>query len=335
MKARRLLTAAAATAAITAAMAPAAAAESSAGEPIGAGLWEDTYVLDHTDEPRPCGDFTRNGDGFCVADDNVGVELGVRFEVTEPVLITGVRMYRVDPGPLRASLWSTDGQPLAAATIADGDENFSSGWQDVAFEDSVPVPTGTEFIASYYSPGAQYAFEHYFFTSSAYQAGPLVALQSEVGSGNGVFCYDDDVDCSSNGFPIRTYRDSNYWVSPLWQYPFEGFSAQVEENGWVTAKAGRAIPVDFSLGGDYGLDILAEGYPKATRTLCPSADVTMAALDSTSTSTAGNSALSYDAETDEYKYVWKTSKRAAGSCYEFRVGLVDGSTHSFMVNFVK
>jgi hypothetical protein len=332
MKARRLLTAVAATVAAAAAMTPAAATESPTADSVGAGLWEAT---DSPPTEQDCGSFTLQ-DGFCVASDNFGgVELGVRFEVTESVLITGVRMYRADAGPLTASLWSTDGLRLADGVIPAVDTSFAPGWQDVAFESPVSVPTGTEFIASYYSPSATYAFTYDYFTS-AYEAGPLVALESVEGSGNGVFCYDSGLGCDPDfNYPVGSFRDSNYWVSPLWQYPFQGFSAQVEEGGWVTAKAGRAIPVDFSLGGDYGLGILAEGYPKATRTICPSANVSSVELESTLTSTAGNSALSYDAQTGEYKYVWKTSKDAAKKCYEFQVGLVDGSVRSLNVEFVR
>lgn len=327
MKARRLLTAVAATAAVAAAMAPAAAAESTTGDPVGAGLWESTYSPGAQDDD--CGAFSADVNDFCVADDTIGVELGVRFQVTEPVMITGVRMYRADAAALTASLWATDGTRLAEANIPAAETSFTPGWQDVAFTRPVSVPTGETFTASYYSPNATYAFEYGYFTDSAFQSGPLTALQSVQGSGNGVFCY--ATDC----YPDETFRDSNYWVSPLWQYPFQGFSAQVDEADWVTAKAGRAIPVSFSLGGDYGLDILADGYPKATRTACPSSNVTMLELDSTSTATAGNSALSYDVETGDYKYVWKTSKDAAKKCYEFQVGLVDGSIHSLNLEFAK
>jgi len=316
---RLLVAASAAVAVIAGGVTPATGAESSAGS----GLWEANFIPEQTD----CGTFESDGKGFCVADDGVGVELGVRFQVTEPVLITGVRMYRADAGELRASLWSTDGEPLAQTTIAAvNPEDFTNGWQDVPFTEPVPVPTEQTFIASYYSPSATYGFEYDYFAGSAHESGPLLALQSIQGSGNGVFCYAEDC------YPDETFRDSNYWVSPLWQYPFEGFSALAEAD-MVEAKAGRAIPVQFSLGGDYGLDILADGYPKATPTSCGRSAETMT-LDDSSTSTAGDSGLRYDAETGEYMYVWKTPRAAAG-CYEFQLGLVDGSENSLTVNFVK
>ena len=42
-----------------------------------------------------------------------------------------------------------------------------------------------------------------------------------------------------------------------------------------TAKAGSAIPVKFSLGGDKGLAILTDGYPKATKIACDTPEPVM------------------------------------------------------------
>ena len=54
-----------------------------------------------------------------------------------------------------------------------------------------------------------------------------------------------------------------------------------------------------------------------------------------STPTAGASSSEHDPTTDQYTYVWKTSKAWAGSCYRFELGLDDGSSHTFDISFLK
>ena len=62
-------------------------------------------------------------------------------------------------------------------------------WQDVLFSAPVAISPGQTYIASYFAPNADYAFEWDYFTNSSYTAGPITALQSAVGDGNGVFNY--------------------------------------------------------------------------------------------------------------------------------------------------
>ena len=45
------------------------------------------------------------------------------------------------------------------------------------------------------------------------------------------------------------------------------------------------------------------------------------------TLTAGGSSLSYDAGTDTYTYVWKTSKNWSDTCRQLVVKLADGTEH--------
>jgi len=112
-------------------------------------------------------------------------------------------------------------------------------------------------------------------------------------------------------------------------YSFSGFFAPVDNTPTFNlAKAGSAIPVKFSLGGDQGLDIFATGYPKSKEISCD----TSALLDAIeATVTAGSSSLSYDPIADQYVYVWKTDKAWAGTCRQLIVRLDDGTDH--MANF--
>jgi len=96
-------------------------------------------------------------------------------------------------------------------------------------------------------------------------------------------------------------------------------------------KAGSAIPVKFSLGGNQGLSIFAAGYPVSTVTACGAT----ATDDVETTVTAGGSSLSYDALANQYIYVWKTDKAWAGSCRTLTVKLTDGTIHQANFSFTK
>ncbi|MDQ4041552.1 MAG: PxKF domain-containing protein, partial [Actinomycetota bacterium] len=88
------------------------------------------------------------------------------------------------------------------------------------------------------------------------------------------------------------------------QYSFTGFLRPVDNLPTLNAvKAGQAVPVKFSLGGNHGLSIFATGYPKSQTIPCDST-ATVDGIESTVS--AGGSSLSYDATTDTYTYVWKT-----------------------------
>ena len=116
-------------------------------------------------------------------------------------------------------------------------------------------------------------------------------------------------------------------------YDFDGFFRPVDMGGVVNSvKAGSAVPMKFSLGGDQGLDIIAAGYPKVIFTPC----ATGATLDAIETTvTAGGSSLSYDAVAGQYVYVWKTDKSWAGKCGTFALELDDGQTHTALFKFLK
>ena len=323
MRRTLMLAAAAVTALALVAMPTAAGASGDAG----AGLWPSNHQATMTN----CGAFSRDANNFCFVDDGGAVELGVKFTTSKPVLATGVRIYRTDAGSVTGSLWKADGTLLTTGTFSA--YSGTHGWQDLVFATPVPIVPGQTYIASYFSPSAEYAFQYDFFTDSALTVGPITALQSvEDADENGVYCYVGDPEpCSV--FPTNSFRESNYWVTPLWAYDFDGFYQPVDNSMWNKAKAGSAIPVKFSLGGDLGLNILKGGYPKAIPTACPGGAEPTDSIEETMN--AGNSSLSYDPSLDQYTYVWKTTKSWATKCYTFELGLNDDTTHTFNVQFVK
>ena len=113
--------------------------------------------------------------------------------------------------------------------------------------------------------------------------------------------------------------------SPSPVFEFSGFFPPVDNAPTLNVvKAGRAIPVKFSLHGNQGLDIFATGFPVSGTMACdPTAPVE--AIEATAT--PGSSGLTYDATTDQYTYVWKTDPAWAGQCRQLNVTLKDGTSH--------
>jgi hypothetical protein len=112
--------------------------------------------------------------------------------------------------------------------------------------------------------------------------------------------------------------------------PFGGFRSPVDPRPIRNvAKAGSAIPVKFSLGGDRGMGIFAAGSP-ASKPNCTSSN----GLDPIEeTVNAGASSLSYDRGSDTYTYVWKTDKSWAGTCRTLILAFRDGSQQSALFQF--
>ena len=137
---------------------------------------------------------------------------------------------------------------------------------------------------------------------------------------------------SVDGDAVITVLSStaSVWTFGVSEFDFSGFASPVNNPPTInTVNAGRAIPVKFSLGGDFGLDIFAEGYPKSRSVVCD----TQAPIDEIETTeTAGHSSLSYDPATDQYTYVWKTNSDWAG-CRKLVVQLNDGTSHVALFNF--
>ncbi len=162
-----------------------------------------------------CGEWQLDKNDFCVANDaRNGLELGVKFQASTELSIIGVRIYRVDPDKLKASLWDASGNLLARGKFAEA--GGSNGWQDMTFAEPVTIAPGTTYVASYFTPGTKYAFSYDYFKDTAWTVGPVTALASTEADPNGVHCY-DDAPCGS--FPVNGYQSSSYWVTPLWLTP--------------------------------------------------------------------------------------------------------------------
>ena len=119
-------------------------------------------------------------------------------------------------------------------------------------------------------------------------------------------------------------------AEPEPSFVFSGFFPPVDNPPTVNrVKAGQGIPIKFSLNGDQGLDIFESGFPKSYMVECDGSNLD----DVEETVTSGNSSLSYNPDSDQYTYVWKTDKSWSGTCRELIVKLTDGSEHTALFQF--
>lgn len=116
-------------------------------------------------------------------------------------------------------------------------------------------------------------------------------------------------------------------------FRFAGFFQPVDNPAVLNkAKAGSAIPIKFSLGGNQGLDIFQSSAPPSIGKMSCTAGATDAIEQ---TVTASSSGLTYDVTAGQYIYTWKTQSGYAGSCQKFVVVLKDGTRHEAYFQFVR
>ncbi|MFF2495546.1 PxKF domain-containing protein [Agromyces sp. NPDC058064] len=161
--------------------------------------------------------------------------------------------------------------------------------------------------------------------AAGYEGGSIALDTSSVGTKTATFGEGTALDKAGNASAAVSCEYSVI-------YDFDGFFRPVDMGGVLNSvKAGSAVPMKFSLGGDQGLDIVAAGHPKVVFTACGTAGID--AIETTVT--AGASSLSYDPVADQYVYVWKTDKSWAGKCGTFALQLDDGLTRTAMFKFLK
>ncbi len=233
-----------------------------------------------------------------------------------------VYVYRDSPpesGDLDVRLTTVDasGNPdttLASATIPGS--AVSADWPSLvtaSFTEAPPIVAGQQYALVLGSTTGDYAWS-YSHPVGEYTGGMLLY---NSGSGFHPWC---SYGCGVTDGVFAIYLNGSQTPA----YDFEGFFRPVDNPEAATnkAKAGSAIPVKFSLGGDQGLDIFEEGYPKSQQIQNP--QVAVDGIEQTVT--AGSSGLSYDPTTGIYTYVWKTEKGWAGQYRQLVLKFDDGTT---------
>jgi len=138
-------------------------------------------------------------------DDANPVTIGVKFWSSVPGTISGIRFYRAIASPQGyvAKLYTADGALLGSVTLAQ-ESGLLPGWQEADFASPISISANTTYVAAYYCPVGQGAFDDGGLTNGVTN-GPLTAPAGDAVGGNGVYDY-------GNVFPSRSYDDSNYYV---------------------------------------------------------------------------------------------------------------------------
>ena len=240
--------------------------------------------------------------------DQVDLYLG-RFSPTGPVT---VEIRNVSGGGAPGSDVLASKSVPATAVPVFGSETFVA----VPFASPAQVLTGTQYAIVVYTGGTdQYTWE---------AMGPATSTRRETHLFTAYLAtHNLELLRGSPGLVDLTFK--TYVDTTSTTYSFAGFFSPVDNPDTVNVvKAGSSIPVKFSLGGDQGLGVLADGYPKVLRYACD--DVEDA--DDIEQTTTANQGLTYNALTDTYTYVWKTDKNWKGKCATLTLKLDDGSEHT-------
>ena len=111
-------------------------------------------------------------------------------------------------------------------------------------------------------------------------------------------------------------------------WPLTAFLGPVDNPPVVnTVKAGRIVPVRFSLGGNRGTSVFATGYPKVATTTCPGG----APTDEIETTLNGRPpTLSYADGVYVYAFKTQPSWASRSTCRVLTVRWADGKQRSAM-----
>jgi hypothetical protein len=243
---------------------------------------------------------------------------------------TGWRYLQLNQSSLDPTLWSntilvsTDPEVFVEATdgvnvsySANKGENFTS-------TNSNTPPGGVQiFLKAPVGPYSQGQA-----VNATYQCSGAPQCIGTVPSGSPI----DTTTPGLHTFVVTAFDSDGNVVATLQRqysvdYPFNGFFQPVDNLPALNVtKAGSAIPVKFSLGGNQGLNIFYDStYPASQQINCS----TTAPLDTIETTvTAGGSSLSYDASSGQYTYVWKTNTAWSGTCRALVIRTKFGTYHT-------
>ncbi|WP_158263782.1 PxKF domain-containing protein [Deinococcus arcticus] len=210
------------------------------------------------------------------------------------------------------------GTTTVTCTVEDSGGLSASGTFTVTVADTTPptlAPSPDLSVTP--APGQFSAPVNYPLPTASDVVDPSVVVACAPPSGSAFTLGSTTVTCTATD-AAGNAAQSSFTVQV--RFAVQGFFQPVRMNEVNVIKAGSAVPLKFSLGGDWGLNILAAGSPASWPVSCSSLGALGPAVP---TGASGGSGLHYDGQ---YGYVWKTEKAWADTCRTVRVALLDGSS---------
>lgn len=214
------------------------------------------------------------------------------------------------------------GTTAVNCSATDAHNNTASGILSVTVTDTAPPKIEDHSLVPVYATSASGAVATYSNPAAYDIVDGAVAVSCTPASGSNFNIGQNTVTCTATDSHNNSASKS-FIVSVI--YNWTGFFQPVDKIPVMnTVKAGSAVPVKFSLGGNMGLNIFASGYPGWADI---SADTSLIEAPIDQTVTAGGSSLTYDATANQYIYIWKTDKTWAGTSKQLQIKLADGTPH--------
>jgi hypothetical protein len=157
---------------------------------------------------------------------------------------------------------------------------------------------------------------------------------SGVASCVGTVANNHSIDTSTVGthtFTVQAEDNAGNTASKTVSYDvvynvWTGFGSPINDGGVTTRTAGSTLPVHFGIGGNFGLGILAAGYPRSQQVSCSTG-----APIGPATPTASNDGLTFS--NGQYAYDWKTDKAWKGTCRNLIIKLNDNTVRTALISF--
>jgi hypothetical protein len=219
---------------------------------------------------------------------------------------------------------------LGATTVnctgTDDAGNSASGSFSVTVRDTTPPAIAPHGNVNANATGNSSAAVSYTAPTANDLVDGVVPVNCTPASGSAFAVGNTTVNCSAHDSRGNT-ASSSFAVAV--NYTFNGFFQPIDNLPALNSvKAGSAVPVKFSLGGNQGMNIF-QSNPASGVVACGATEGD--AIEETVT--AGSSSLQFDAGTGQYIYVWKTEKSWVGQCRILQVKLKDGTSKTAVFKF--
>ncbi|GAB3098369.1 HYR domain-containing protein [Lysobacter terrae] len=218
------------------------------------------------------------------------------------------------------------GTTTVNCTGTDDAGNSASGSFSVTVRDTTPPTIASHGNVNATATGNSSAAVTYTAPTASDLVDGTVPVTCTPASGSSFAVGSTTVNCSAHDSRGNTASSS---FAVIVNYAFNGFFQPIDNAPALNSvKAGSAVPVKFSLGGNQGLNIFA-ATPASGVIACGATEGD--AIEETVT--AGASSLQFDAATGQYIYVWKTEKSWVGQCRILQIKLKDGASKTALFKF--